>query len=137
MKRQNEKFDYVVLLQPTSPLRSAEDIDAAFDRLFRSDADALISVCQYDKKVLKTFLQNDEGYLHGIANNSYPFMRRQDLPDVLMPNGAIYIIEVDAFLKEEKLFTSKTIAFTMNDESSVDVDTLEDLQMIEKIIAVS
>lgn len=137
MNRQDEKFDYVVLLQPTSPLRSAEHIDAAFEQLLHSDADALISVCQYDKKVLKTFLKNDEGYLHGIANDRYPFMRRQDLPDVLMPNGAVYIIEADAFLKEERLFTSRTVPFTMNDESSVDVDTLEDLQMIEKIIAVS
>ncbi len=137
MKQYDEEYDYLVLLQPTSPLRSAKHIDTALEKLFNSNADALISVCQYDKKVLKTFLQNEDGYLQGISNNSYPFMRRQDLPDVFMPNGAIYIIDVKIFQKHEKLFTSKTVAFTMDDKSSVDVDTLEDLQMIKKIITVS
>ncbi len=134
MEKESKIFDYLVLLQPTSPLRTVEHIDAAFKKLFDSNADALISVSPYDKKVLKAFLQNSDGYLQGIANNRYPFMRRQDLPDVWMPNGAIYIINVNAFLKNESFFTAHTIAFRMSDESSIDIDTPEDLQMAKKII---
>ena len=61
-------------------------------------------------------------------------MRRQDLPNVFMPNGAIYIIDVNTFLQHEKLFTSKTIAYIMDSQSSIDVDTREDLHIVKKII---
>ena len=51
-----------------------------------------------------------------------------------MPNGAIYIIDVGIFLQNEKFLTSKTIPFSMSDESSIDIDTLEDLQTIESLL---
>ena len=132
--RQNQGYDYLVLLQPTSPLRSSRHIDAAFEKLFNSDANALISVASYDNKVLKSFLEDGNGYLHGIANDQFPFMRRQDLPPVYMPNGAIYIIDVKAFLKDKKLFTSHTIPFEMDERSSVDVDTIDDVEIAKKYL---
>jgi len=131
---QERSYDYLVLLQPTSPLRSSQHIDVAFEKLFSSDANALISVASYDNKVLKSFLEDKNGYLHGIANDQFPFMRRQDLPPVYMPNGAIYIIDVNTFLKDRRLFTSHTIPFEMDERSSVDVDTLEDLQKIKQML---
>ncbi len=133
-ERLNTSFDYLILLQPTSPLRTTAHIDAAFEKLFNSDANAIISVCHYDKKVLKSFLQDEDGHLHGIANDTYPFMRRQDLPDVFMPNGAIYIIDVNAFNSENKLFTTETIAYVMDETSSIDVDTMDDLNRIKTIM---
>ena len=129
-----EKFDYIVLLQPTSPLRDANDIDNAFEKLFSSKANALISVCEYDNKILKAFKENKFGYIEGISNNQYPFMRRQDLPKTYMSNGAIYIINVEEFLKNENFFTDKTISYEMSLEKSLDIDTLKDLEKVEKYI---
>lgn len=129
-----EKFDYVVLLQPTSPLRNTNNIDMAFDKLFSSNATALISVCEYDNKILKAFKENEFGYIEGISNNKYPFMRRQDLPKTYMSNGAIYIIKVDEFLKNNSFFTDKTISFVMGETKSFDIDTKEDLIKVEKYI---
>lgn len=129
-----EKFDYIVLLQPTSPLRDTTDIDSAFENLFSSNATALISVCEYDNKILKAFKENESGYIVGISNNKYPFMRRQDLPKTYMSNGAIYITKVDEFLKNNSFFTDKTISYVMNETKSFDIDTREDLKKVEKYI---
>ena len=98
LKIENLEYDYLVLLQPTSPLRYAKDIDNAFDMLFKNNATALISVCEIDNKILKAFKQNKDTFIEGISNNKYPFMRRQDLPKIYLSNGSIYIIKIDEFL---------------------------------------
>ncbi len=127
-----EEYKYMILLQPTSPLRNHKDIDAAFDVLKNSDANALISVVQPDHHPLKSFKSNENGYLEGLVNNEYPFMPRQILPKAYQPNGAIYIIEVREFLQKETFFTDKTIAYEMSAKKSIDLDTLEDIETIEK-----
>ncbi|MGQ3679144.1 MAG: acylneuraminate cytidylyltransferase family protein [Tenacibaculum sp.] len=128
------KYNYLLLLQPTSPLRDAADIDSAIEKLKEKAATALISTKTIDNKILKAFKNNKKGYLEGVSNNDYPFMRRQDLPIVYMPNGAIYIVKVEDFLKSKQLFTDKTISFEMSEEKSLDIDTMEDLDRAVKII---
>lgn len=128
------EYDYLILLQPTSPLRDEKDIDFAFEKLLNEKANGLISCKEIDNKCLKAFIKNDIGFLKGICNNEYPFMRRQDLPKVLMPNGAIYIIKVKEFLINEKLFGEKIISYEMSEEKSLDIDTLEDLEKMEKFL---
>lgn len=130
----NMQFDYVILLQPTSPLRDKNDIDGAFEKLFTLEATALISVCEFDNKILKAFKENKDGYLEGISNNKFPFMRRQDLPKTYMSNGAIYIIEVGEFLKNNSFFNDKTISYIMDAMKSLDIDTKEDLRRVGMII---
>ena len=126
-----EKFEYLVLLQPTSPLRDSNDIDSAFEKLFSSKATALISVREYDNKILKAFKENDLGFIEGISNNQYPFMRRQELPKTYLSNGAIYIIKVEEFLKNFSFFSDKTISFVMDDKKSTDLDSKEDLEKVK------
>ena len=85
-------------------------------------------------KLIISIQNNENGYLEGIANNKYPFMRRQDLPKTFMPNGAIYIVSVKDFLKTKRLFTDKTISFEMSEEKSFDIDTKEDLNKCNDIL---
>lgn len=130
-----EEYDYLILLQPTSPLRDEKDIDESILKLIKEkNATALISVKEIDNKILKAFKNNKNGYLEGISNNIYPFMRRQDLPKVFMPNGAIYIIKIDEFLKTKKLFSDKTISYIMDEKKSFDIDTKDDLKEIKNYI---
>lgn len=131
----NMQFDYVILLQPTSPSRDKNDIDDAFEKLFALNATALISVCEFDNKILKAFKENKNGYLESISNNKFPFMRRQDLPKTYISNGAIYIIKVDDFLKNNSFFTDKTISFVMGEVKSLDIDTNEDLDKMRRILS--
>lgn len=129
-----ERYDYVILLQPTSPLRGRLEIDCAFEKLFSFSATALISVCEYESKILKAFRDTEEGYIEGISNNEYPFMRRQDLPKTYMSNGAIYIIKVNEFLKDNSFYTNRTISFVMDNIKSMDIDTREDFEKINNIL---
>lgn len=120
-------YDYVILLQPTSPLRTAEHIDAAFYKLLESKADSLISVSELEHHPLKTFTINPKGFLEGIVNNDFPFSPRQSLPKAFRANGAIYIVEVASFLKKNVLITNRTTHFFMNNQESVDIDSNKDL----------
>ena len=122
------KYDYLILLQPTSPLRTSEDIDFAFEKLQNSEATSLISVCELEHHPYKSFKVDEKGYLQGIINNNYPFYPRQELPKTYRANGAIYIIEVEAFVKTNTLLTNKTTHFEMSIESSLDIDTINDLR---------
>lgn len=134
LKKKGESFDILILLQPTSPLRESIDIDEAFTTFFKSKATALISGYEPAKSPFKSFKMDEKGFLKGLVNNRFTFMSRQDLPKTFYPNGAIYIIYVKEFLKLEKLFTSKTIPFFMPIEKSVDIDSMEDIKKISKII---
>tara|TARA_B110000967_G_scaffold208664_1_gene261646 strand:+ start:2005 stop:2706 length:702 start_codon:yes stop_codon:yes gene_type:complete len=133
----NETYDYVILLQPTSPLRDVDDIDNAFKTFFSTDAKELISTSAIDNKILKAFKEKTNGFIEGISNNEYPFMRRQNLPKTFMSNGAIYIIKTDEFLKSNSFFTDKTISYLMDDMKSLDIDTLNDLEKIKKYIEIN
>ena len=93
---------------------------------------AVISVSEINNKILKTFIKDSNGFLKGISNNNYPFMRRQDLPSVFMPNGAIFIVKIDNFIKNNSFYTNNTLPFIMDNDSSSDIDTKEDLMLIEK-----
>jgi len=124
-------FDYITLLQPTSPLRDVSDINNAFKLFYSSDATALISVYKVENKILKAFKKNKIGYIEGISNNLYPFMRRQNLPTTYMSNGAIYIIKVNDFLKNNSFLTKKTVHYKMDKIKSIDIDTISDLKVAE------
>ena len=128
-------FDFVVLLQPTSPLRTCKDIDSAFNIMSDSKATAAISVCDIDNKILKTFTKNSAGFLESIVNNKYPFMRRQDLPKVYMPNGAIYIIDIKAFLERNSFLTEKTVSYLMPQDRSMDIDSFDDIEIVRNYLS--
>ena len=122
----HKNYDYLILLQPTSPLRTSDDIDTAFHKLIELKANSLISVCTMDYHPYKAFKINENGFLQGIINNDFPFSPRQELPQTVKANGAIYIISVQEFLLEKTLLTSSTAYFEMSKEKSLDIDTLDD-----------
>jgi N-acylneuraminate cytidylyltransferase len=133
--KKKEKYvpDILIYLQPTSPLRESKDINKALS-LFKSNTECIISVSEGDNKVLKSFITDTKGFLKGIFNDKFPFMNRQELPSVYDPNGAIYIIKREIFQKTEKLFSGKAVPFLMSSEKSLDVDSLGDLKIAEKIL---
>lgn len=133
-EKENYKPDIIVYLQPTSPLRDTKEIDRALETFFRKNCTALISTYELEKKYLKTFILNNKGFLRGSVNNKYPFMNRQKLPSIYMPDGAIYIITKSAFAKTGQLFSDKTIPYFMGPGKNTDIDSMNDLKKVEKII---
>ena len=102
--------------------------------MFDSSATAVISTCEFDNKILKTFIESSNGFLEGISNNKYPFMRRQDLPKVYMSNGSIYIIDTKTIKNVNSFMTDKTLNYLMPKKGSVDIDSSDDLIQVEKIL---
>ena len=129
-----ELFDIVVLLQPTSPLRDYKDIDKAFEVMIEERATAVISVYAFDNKILKTFLINENGFMDSISKSKFSFMRRQDLPETYMANGAIYIININSFKDTRCFMTDKTTSYVMPVETSRDIDGHMDLKHCAAIL---
>jgi len=124
-------FDYLILLQPTSPLRTFKHVDYACKKIIESQCDSLISVKETPNGILKTLIENGQGGLKTGFNKDFPFMPRQELPKAYMPNGAIYISKISSFIKTGSFMSTKNTFIVMDDFSSQDIDTIEDLNTVE------
>lgn len=127
-------YENIVFLQPTSPFRTHKHIDEAFLKFQEEQSNALISVTEYDNKILKAFMVDKKGHLQGICNDKYPFMPRQKLPKTYISNGAIYIIKTDLFLKNPTFLQEKTNYYIMDEKSSLDIDNAKDLEKANNIL---
>jgi CMP-N-acetylneuraminic acid synthetase len=120
-----------LLLQPTSPLRTAQDVDGALALRESLQADAVISVTEPAHSPWKAFYVTPEGTLRGIVSEDAPFQPRQSFPRAAQPNGAIYACPTAQLLTRERLFGPRTVPFFMEEARSVDIDTEEDLRRAE------
>lgn len=125
------EYDYVILLQPTSPLRTVDDIDQAIEFCFSKNALACISVCETTESPHWMYRVMDDHLKPIINDNGTKYARRQDLPPTYIINGAIYIAEC-TWLKESKSFlTDDTVAYVMDSTRSLDIDNEVDLIVFE------
>lgn len=126
-------FDAVVLLQPTSPLRTVEQVEKAI-KLFDLSIDAVVSVCESPQNpYYNLFEENSDGYL-SISKGDGKVKRRQEAPSVWMFNGAIYVFNIES-LKKGYFDTFKKIRkFVMPMEYSVDLDTNVDWMFLESVM---
>ena len=124
-------YDVLVLLQPTSPLRTGEDIKNAIDIFFKKDAKAVVSVCEAEHIPLWTNILPPDGCMKDFIKCEIINRNRQDLPVYYRINGSIYVADTN-FLRIEKTFYSeKTYAYIMPQERSIDIDTLLDFQIAQ------
>lgn len=130
-----EDDDKLILLQPTSPFRSIEDIIGCIELMERSGAPATVSVCPVDVPLEWYKTLDENGKLSPAVADLPPSSRRQDAKQYVRPNGAIYAIKIAA-LKHFKSFTPEgTLGFMMPRLRSIDIDTLQDFLLAEQIIA--
>lgn len=126
------EFDKVILLQPTSPFRTIEDIKAA-EKLWQADIDMVVSVNKAKANpYFNLFETNEEGFLK-ISKGSGNFTRRQDAPDVWEYNGAVYVMSVKSLIISSMAGFKKIIPYEMPSGRSVDLDTPEDWTIAEII----
>ena len=129
-EEQGKVFDTVTLLQPTSPLRDAEDIRAAFVVFEAKEADSVVSVCEADHspKICNTLGEGDS--MDGFIDTTV-VGRRQDLGTFYRINGAIYIQTSELLMNEGNLYGAKSYAYVMSKLHSVDIDDAFDFMMAE------
>lgn len=128
-------FDWVVLLQPTSPLRTAMDIDAAFAQCLEAGAPACVSVCEADASPWWMYRLGQDGRMLPFLPAEQRPTRRQELPMLYALNGAIYLAKVDWLRRQRSFLSDETIAYVMPPERSVDIDTALDFRLAECLLA--
>lgn len=134
-EKKNQYFDYVLLLQPTSPLRKKEDINRAILELKRNDkAKAVVSVSEVEHSPLWSNTLPDDLSMKNFLSQNIKNLRSQDLPKYFRINGAIYIAEINYLKKEQGFIGSHTFAYKMPQSRSIDIDTKLDLEICKVIM---
>lgn len=120
--------DIIILLQPTSPLRTQEHINAALELFLNKKATSVVSVCKSEHSPLwANTLPNDFSMNNFITVESKK--RSQDLDTFYRLNGAIYIYDIDLILGTNSLeYNETTFAYLMDSVSSIDIDTQSDFE---------
>ena len=127
-------YDIVVLLQPTSPLRTADDIDCTLVLLH--DAPAAVTATNASTHPWLVYSQTPDGkLLPYVAPNIGASLRRQDLPAAVQLNGAVYAADI-CWLRKNRAFVvrDQTRVWIMPEERSVDIDTLYDFETAERVM---
>lgn len=118
-----KKYDYIVLLQPTSPLRNYKHVDEAIELLEEKKAEAIVSVCEMDHSPLWSNILPEDGNMSNFLRDEVLNKRSQDLEKYYRLNGAIYICKTEKFLENKGFFLKDNLfAYVMNKKSSVDID---------------
>lgn len=124
------RYNCVVLLQPTSPFRTADDITAA-EKLYGNDVDMVVTVCESAANpYYNLFELNSDGTLR-ISKGDGLLTRRQDAPKVYEYNGAVYVINPASLRKMPLGAFPRRIPCLMSKERSIDLDTLADWELAE------
>lgn len=134
IKKQNQEYDYIILLQPTSPLRKAQHIDEAIEFLFEKEANSVISMCEVEHPVQwNTNLSKDKSLDKFIKN--LDTRRSQEQEVYYRLNGAIYISS-SVLLKKEKTFfnENRSFAYIMDKIDSIDIDEKLDFLIAQTIL---
>lgn len=129
---ENLEVEELVVLQPTSPLRSSNDIDNAVTLFRELQADSVVSCC-LAHPLQWHFYQGDSGQLVPALPLS-PSLQRQEARPALLPNGSIYCMKSAPLFERNAYLTDRSYPYLMPRSRSVDIDSLDDFLMAEAIL---
>lgn len=131
-EKQGRHYDVLILLQNTSPFRTAGHVKEALN-LYTSNVDMVVSVKECAANPYYCVFEEDgEGYLH-ICKGDGNIFRRQDAPKVYEYNGAIYIMNVEKLKTTHMHKMQRRVKYVMDERSSFDLDTMNDWMIAEEI----
>lgn len=132
----NETFEYVVLLEPTSPLRDKNDIDKSIEQLTtEQDAMAIVGICKTESQNPAFLVKKDNrGFIVGYEDKEMKVLRRQDIKDVYFFEGSVYASQIDALLHEKSFYHEHTIGYVVPKWKSFEIDDIDDFIMVEALL---
>ena len=134
LERESKYFDLVMVLQPTSPLRTAKDIQQALKLFKRKKAESVISVTKTEHHPRWANTLQADGNMKNFMTADIFAKNRQQLPIYYRLNGAIYLADVKILRNKKNLWNNKTYAYIMPSERSVDIDQILDFQLTELLL---
>ncbi len=136
LQEKGDYFDAVCLLQPTNPLRRAEDIDNCIELLTGSGVDCVVSVLpvpdEYNPKWV--YQMESDGKIKLLCGDKEPIPRRQDLPPAYFREGSIYVTRSETILSGNSLYGEDTMGYQIDSKFSVNIDTESDWQRAENLV---
>ena len=132
-KSMGKFYDVVILLQPTSPLRTSVDIDNSL-KLLSKDVKAIVSVCKLDHSPLWSNVLPANKSLEFFLKEDVQGLRSQDLPQYYRINGAIYLSKINYLKKNKSFFGNQSKAYIMSTNNSIDIDTKLDFNLCKLIM---
>ncbi len=129
------RVDVVVVLQPTVPLRSSQDIDESLKIFFKRKATSLVSVCEAISAHPRTMYYLDGEHLIPLLDEGKRLIRRQDVKKVFLRNGALYIANRELITEKNTLVDENPLAYIMPEERSVNIDSQFELMIVKCILS--
>ena len=127
-------YKYVIMLQPTSPLRKSFHIDEAFEFFFKSNFDSCVSVTKDKKSPFWSYFMKSNNNLASLFPNQEIPSRRQEITTTYHLNGAIYISSILKLKEKKSLITDKTYGYEMPEDASVDIDDINDFRLASRLL---
>ena len=132
-----KSFDTMMLMQPTSPLRTAQDVKDAYALMHEKNAKSVIAVCEVDHSPLWCDMIPDSGNMKGFGRKDIAWVTRQELRPFYRVNGSMYLLSVDGISipADDRIYEDDCYALFMDRKKSVDIDSEDDLAMVEFLIS--
>lgn len=134
-EKEDKNFDMITLLQPTTPLRTAEDIQRSYQLYQENKANAVVSVCEVDHSPLWSNTLPEDLSLTNFIRKEVSDMPRQQLQTYYRINGGIYMVKVDYFKKTDNIYADSCYAYIMDKKRSVDIDDEFDFRIAEVLLS--
>ena len=126
----DECFDILVVLQPTSPLRIAEDIDRCIESSLSTGSS--VSLVETDKSPYWMYGLPTETLMVPLLQPEKAILRRQDAPPVFVLNGAVYAVDCNWLKRNGSFINDDTVPYVMPKDRSLDIDTRDDFEILER-----
>ncbi len=131
----NAYYDWVCLLEPTSPLRDETDVDRAIEQLaMNAEAEAIVGVCRSESAHPSFLVKMHNGFLTPYMDKKSEYVRRQDLDPLYFFEGSVYISEITALHKKRTFCHDKTIGYVVPRWKALEIDELCDLISAEALL---
>lgn len=130
-RKLGKQFTMIALLQPTTPLRTEENIKGAYEVFLRNNANAVVSVCEVDHPPLWTDVLPKDGNMKGFVAKKYREVPRQQMPVYYRVNGAIYLMKTEMLTDILNLYDQNCYAYVMDKNHSIDIDDEYDFRLAE------
>lgn len=137
LEKLGDRFDAVCLLQPTSPLRRAKDIDGCIELMETAEADSVLSVLPVPKTYNPhwVYLKNEHGGLSLSTGDKEPIPRRQELPPSFHRDGSVYVTRVATIRSSGNLYGDRVFGYEIPAEFSSNLDTDDDWRELDSRLA--
>lgn len=131
-----QEFDYIVLLEPTSPLREVSDIDRAIELLFKHpNAQSIVGVCKTESQNPAFLIKlNTSKLIESYTHRGFSPLRRQEIEEIFFFEGTIYISQTQALLEHQNFYHNQTLGYEVPKWKSLEVDDEDDFAMIEAMM---